>query len=165
MEATMNRPVIQTWHFDLHDPRDGQRCTPSVTLYPQVADGTLQMVAPLTSYQSRHQRMPKNPTVSNDVSVSQSPEITIRFDYPLMNPAELRFQSPGGFTMLDFLRCVHDGYTQIYAAEKNPGEIPGSYNRSKSEGPYGIWGHHIDDLCLEEIRQTGETTFELGMGS
>jgi hypothetical protein len=44
-------------------------------------------------------------------------------------------------------------YQEIYYREDTtsganpPGNNPGTYNRVTTNGPYGIWGHRIGDLC------------------
>jgi hypothetical protein len=34
----------------------------------------------------------------------------------------------------------------------DPGTYERLYNRRKSDGPYGIWGHYLEELFLEFIR-------------
>ena len=90
--------------------------------------------------------------VKPNEKVIEETDITILFDYPLNNPTKLKFHSKNGFTRKKFWKVVHDGYTKIYAQEekddKDPGMIPGMYNRAPSQGRYGIWGHSIGDLYL-----------------
>ena len=31
------------------------------------------------------------------------------------------------------------------------------YNRAESSGPYGIWGHYLNDLLMHDIRKIGGT--------
>jgi hypothetical protein len=79
------------------------------------------------------------------------------------------FENENGFKALDFLRCVHEGYTRIYQEEESavgdPGLIPGMSNRAPSSGPYGIWGHYMEDLVFEGAVETGPGEFELMIGS
>jgi hypothetical protein len=95
--------------------------------------------------------------------------IQIQFEYPLNNPVTFEFENKGGFKALDFLRCVHEVYSRIYQEEDsavgNPGYIPGMYNRAASDGPYGIWGHYMEDLWFEGAVETSPGEFELMIGS
>jgi hypothetical protein len=95
--------------------------------------------------------------------------ILIQFDYPLNNAIQLEFENTGGFTALDFLRCVHEGYLRIYQEEEaavgNPGHITGMFNRATSSGPHGIWGHDMEDLVLEGAMEIEPGKFELMIGS
>lgn len=95
--------------------------------------------------------------------------ITIEFDYPLDRPTSLAFSQHGGFRALDFLRCVFKGYSQIYKEEHeavgDPGHIPGMFNRAASNGPYGIWGHDMEDLWFEGATETAPGHFTLAIGS
>jgi hypothetical protein len=97
-------------------------------------------------------------------------EITIQFDYPLSKSAKIKFKQDGGFTLVNLMKCIRVGYHKIYdeetAAVGDPGCVEGMYNRSKSSGPYGIWGHDICDLVVEGIYYNEETkTVTLQIGS
>lgn len=100
-----------------------------------------------------------------DELITKKKEIVIKFDYPLSTPAEMKFKSTKGFTRKKIFECIHKGYKKIYASEKDPGHIPGMYNRKTSEGKYGIWGHDIGDLVVEEVQQTKPGYFTLSIGS
>lgn len=104
----------------------------------------------------------------NELIVKES-TITITFNYPLTNSIKLTFTNPGGFTRFDFFRCVYEGYLNIYKQEESvdcdPGMMPGMLNRAKSDGPYGIWGHVIEDLFLEGVEDKGNGNYELIIGS
>ncbi len=107
--------------------------------------------------------------VDPDTIVFSQDTITITFDYPLENPAKLTFTNTGGFSRYDFFRCVYEGYRNIYAqeeaADRDPGNIPGMLNRTRSHGPYGIWGHGMSDLFLEGIIDKGAGEYDLCIGS
>lgn len=109
--------------------------------------------------------------VDPDEIVTKDNTIRIMFDYPLSNPVALEFKSPTGkgFTRMEFFKSVFDGYTKIYKTEekddKDPGNVPGMFNRARSEGRYGIWGHVITDLYLEGIIDKGCGNFTLAIGS
>jgi hypothetical protein len=120
---------------------------PQVMDYPDILAGKALLVGAAASYH--------NP----------SKKISIRFGYPMTNQVWFEFESEAGFGLIDLLRCIHDGYVRIYAAEKDPGTLPNMYNRARSTGPYGIWGHVVDDLCVEQIREISPEKYKLGIGS
>jgi len=97
--------------------------------------------------------------------VTEKSAISILFNYPLSNPVTKKFQSQGGFTRREILRCIYEGYSEIYAAELDPGLTEGTQNRAQSKGPYGIWGHYINDLVVEWVRQPKPGYFVLFVGS
>ena len=97
--------------------------------------------------------------------VTEKNVIRILFNYPLSNPVTKTFQSQSGFTRRDILRCIYAGYSEIYATEPDPGYAKGTANRAQSKGPYGIWGHYINDLVIEWIEQSKPGYFVLGLGS
>ena len=104
-----------------------------------------------------------------DTVVTDLAEIYIEFDYPLNNPVIIKFTNDGGFTVRDFAKAVHKGYTKIYAEEEaavgDPGHVPGLLNRDRSSGPYGIWGHDLRDLFLEGFTMKSPGLYELIVGS
>jgi hypothetical protein len=103
--------------------------------------------------------------INGDLKVTDREEIEIQFDYPLSNAARFTFTNKGGFTILDMFRVIHQGYDEIYRSEDDPGYIPGMLNRNAGDGPYGIWGHYMSDLFIEEVVQVSPGRFTLGMGS
>lgn len=110
--------------------------------------------------------------MENRKTITWENKISIKFDYPLSKPVTLTFESADdmGWTEAEFLRAVRKGYRQIYREEdkavgKKTGNIPGMFNRARSEGPHGIWGHHIDDLVLEGYTETKPGVFEIYVGS
>ena len=82
---------------------------------------------------------------------------------------EFTFENNRPYTRKDFWGAVCEGYKRIYreedAAEGPTDNLPGLLDRDSSEGPYGIWGHHIGDLFLEGVREISPNKFELSMGS
>jgi hypothetical protein len=100
-----------------------------------------------------------------DELVSDKEAIVINFNYPLTDATKFTFTHEGGFTLKDFVHSVHEGYQKIYDSEKDPGCIRMTYNRSKSTGPYGIWGHELGNLYLESYKEIEPGVFSLGMGS
>ena len=60
---------------------------------------------------------------------------------------------------------MYEGYKKIYAAEEDPGTEDPVLNRGRSEGPYGIYGHYLEDLILESVVEIAPGKFTLGIGS
>ncbi len=97
-------------------------------------------------------------------------EILIKYTYPLSTSVVLGFKSNDiGFTRAELARKICEGYHQIYNEEEsavgNSGNISGMLNRASSEGPYGIYGHHISDLLLHSVRQINDNLFGLDVDS
>ena len=90
----------------------------------------------------------------NEVVIKDE-KITMTITYPLSIEVSLPLEKKGGFTRLDIFKNIYEVYKQIYEEEEKSGGDPGSYdnlyNRKKSEGKYGIWGHYLDDLIIESV--------------
>jgi hypothetical protein len=91
--------------------------------------------------------------IKPNVIVAPYMRIKINFDFPLNAPACLEFESDSleGFSRLDFYRAIVDGYKHIYEAEN-------------SENPYGVWGHPIGDLFVENVLQIKRAEYKLFVG-
>jgi len=105
----------------------------------------------------------------NDI-VIEDEQIHIEFRYPLATPVMFTHSKKGGFTRLDIFRLIYEGYKYIYEQEEkevgDPGTYERSYNRQKSTGKYGIWGHYISDLWIEFVYyKPAEKTIYLRIGS
>ena len=98
--------------------------------------------------------------------VIEDEKIKILFNYPLSTEVTLEFENIGGFTRMDVFRCIYEGYKKIYDEEEedagDPGSAPNLLNRGESEGRYGIWGHYISELYIEQIFYN-ETTKTISM--
>lgn len=104
----------------------------------------------------------KNP----DEIVIPLKEIKIKYTYPLSNPVVFTYQSEDGFTRLMLINNICETYKNIYKLEGDPGRAwEGSFNRGTSYGPYGIWGHDIEDLSLDAMYQLNNGMFQLGISS
>jgi len=83
-------------------------------------------------------------------TVISEEEVYIIFSYPLSSSIKFHFKNKGGFSKLDLLRCVYIGYKRIY-------EKPNFY---------GVYGHDIDNLLLEEVKYYSKNnTIILSVGS
>lgn len=93
--------------------------------------------------------------VNADEIVIKDEKISIIFTYPLSVRVVLQFENKRGFTRMDLLRCIYEGYKKIYDEEEKEVGDPGTYNmlynRRESKGPYGIWGHYLGDLYLDIV--------------
>ena len=92
--------------------------------------------------------------------------IKIIIDYPLTNSYEFILSSKNGFTRAALLREISKHYYQLYSEEEKSATIKTvpvnkrtkMYNRNETNGKYGIWGHDIADLVLDDIlvHKTGD---------
>lgn len=83
------------------------------------------------------------------------------FQYPLRPNVGFDWvyetESPSGLTVRDIARCIAATYRVMYAAEEAAVRTEAhaaragssSLNRGQTDGPFGIWGHDLDDLVLE----------------
>lgn len=57
----------------------------------------------------------------------------------------------------DFVKAFCEAYQEIYTIEDEsvkgtkPGHLPGMYNRNRTDGCFGIYGHDLEDLVLEDV--------------
>ncbi|MFX1385093.1 MAG: hypothetical protein ACFFBP_21935 [Promethearchaeota archaeon] len=90
-----------------------------------------------------------------DEIVIKDEQIRIRFTYPLSAKVEIEFQNKGGFSEKDLFRYIYKGYTKIYDEENQDigrfDNISKGLNRPETQGRYGIWGHELGDLFIEEV--------------
>ena len=80
---------------------------------------------------------------------------TIVITYPLSHPVVFETKVPLKDSY-DLMRFFCNSYNLTYTiedetTENEPGLIPGMYNRNKTSGVFGIWGHEIGDLVLEGL--------------
>ena len=95
--------------------------------------------------------------VNGDKAVIHDTAINIIIDYPLTNPYTFHLSSATGFTPAMLLKAISKHYYLLYAEEENTASIktlPMSKrkiaNRNQTNGKYGVWGHDISDLMLDE---------------
>jgi hypothetical protein len=107
---------------------------------------------------------------ANQIVIDRS-SIHILYNYPLIKfgPSDNEQQhkgwifeeiSPNGkcFTRFDLVKVISNRYHQIYQEERETSQVPEKfgegvpkYNRSFTEGKYGIYGHIIGDLQLNHV--------------
>jgi len=130
--------------------------TQEIMLWKRFEDGELG--TPMVEDYAREYE--RNTLVNPDELAIKEHKITIEFSYPLSVKVYLEFEKEGGFTNMDLLRCVYEGYKKIYDEEEaqagDPGIYDMLYNRRPSHGKYGIWGHYMNDLYLEVINYNPE---------
>lgn len=133
--------------IEVRSLKDGNTYLAPVSAYPDaVAGAELKIVAP-------------------DEKVVDLGEIRIIFDYPLTHSAEFSFIREGGFTRKALYEAIYDGYKRIYSAEPDPGTIPGMANRARSTGPFGIYGHYLEDLIIAGVYEVSPGVYELNINS
>jgi len=114
--------------------------------------------------------------VNKDRLVIHDTTIQVIIDYPLNNPYTFRLYSPTGFTTAQLLRAISKHYYILYEEEEKTATIKTlplkkrkMYNRNETNGKYGIWGHDIGDLVLDEVmvyrNDKGVVTITLQMES
>lgn len=90
----------------------------------------------------------------NEVVIKDE-EITMIITYPLSVEVKVDLKNEGGFTRMFIFKSIYDVYKQIYEEEEreigDPGTYNNLYNRRRSEGKYGIWGHYLEDLVIESV--------------
>ena len=84
--------------------------------------------------------------------------IRVAVDYPLADEHVFALNSgdSAGFRRGELALKITQLYQRIYAEEERSsaepaGTIPGLYNRTRTEGTYGIWGHGLGDLVLVDV--------------
>ena len=80
-------------------------------------------------------------------------EFTIYLDYPLSVTVSVIVPAD---SYKDLGKKICDIYKEIYREEVSSSKMTeslmdGTYNRNRTNGIYGIWGHCIDDLIIENV--------------
>jgi len=91
-------------------------------------------------------------------------------NYPLNKPLTRKYESEKGFTMIEIINNIIETYREIYRIENETctnkvvpiKERVGLMNRNTTNGEFGIWGHDIENLVIEELHYYPQT-HELGM--
>ena len=96
--------------------------------------------------------------IGKDEIVINESKVTIIVDYPLTNTYIFELTSLSGFTRTQLIYEISKQYYQLYDEEERTAKIKTLpleqrtiYNRNRTDGKYGIWGHDIGDLVLNEI--------------
>ena len=115
------------------------------------------------------------PVIDGAEVIYEKSTMRIEFSYPLKDKFIFSFSKPdgalGGFTKEEFVACVREGYRKIYDNEFDSCGFVGTVsnrcmNRAESNGPFGIWGHYIEDLVLESAEwDENRDVWVLGIGS
>jgi len=106
--------------------------------------------------------------LGKDEIITHAKKVTVIFSYPLSGEFKFEFKnSQGKMTRREFALFIQSTYRRIYH-EETSGQVEnivGMLNRQRTDGPYGIWGHHIGDLVIEGVRHTGDNVYTLIIGS
>ncbi len=115
--------------------------------------------------------------LDKDKVVIEDSVVTIIIDYPLNIAYRGELKSKNGFTKQQLIRLISAHYHKIYEEEELTASIKTvpikkrtkMYNRNQTNGKYGIWGHDLADLVLDEIlvyrNAEGHLTLSLNMES
>ncbi len=92
---------------------------------------------------------------ANEIMIEDE-KISVSFTYPLSEEVIVECEKEGGFSRIDLFKLIYENYKRFYEEEEtetgDPGSYDNLYNRKKSQGKYGIWGHYLEDLCIENLR-------------
>jgi hypothetical protein len=96
--------------------------------------------------------------IGKDEVVIREKELTVIVDYPLLSNYNFELISKKGFTRAQLINEISKRYYQLYDEEEKTATIKTVpmqqrkiFNRNQTNGKYGIWGHDIGDLVLDEI--------------
>ncbi len=114
--------------------------------------------------------------IGKDEVVIPEKKLSIIIDYPLETPCIFELVSKTGFTRSQLVSEISRKYYQLYDEEERTATIKTIpvkdrkiHNRNQTNGKYGIWGHDIGDLVLDEIavykKANGEVTLILVLES
>lgn len=106
--------------------------------------------------------------IGKDEIVIHETKLTVIIDYPLSTSYKFGLISKGGFTRAQLINEISKHYYQLYDEEERTATIKTVpmkdrkiYNRNQTNGKYGIWGHDIGDLVLDEIHVYKNATGEV----
>lgn len=95
-----------------------------------------------------------------DEVVIADKSVKVEINYPLRKPFKFPItcqRSGSGITRRQLIDNICKIYKKIYSEEEKTTKTTiGSHhifklNRNETDGKYGIWGHHIEDLAIEKI--------------
>jgi len=97
--------------------------------------------------------------IGGDRIMLRAPAATLLITYPLHHPASFPIgpdSPPNGYSLRGLVRAIAEHYADVYKVEaatatKPAGNAGALENRGTTDGKYGIWGHHLEDLFLEHI--------------
>lgn len=123
---------------------------PNERLYPKYYDDPKNG---LSEYAEKYKKL--NP----DEVVLKCGKYTLIIDYPLSTPCKIDIDTLFPLTRRQLVQLICKAYKQIYREEDETSEIEGGlnkdvggggpcFNRNRTSGKWGIWGHVIEDLQL-----------------
>jgi hypothetical protein len=95
--------------------------------------------------------------INKKATVIKENNITIIIDYPLSVSYKFELNSQSGFSRDQIVTEISNHYYQLYEEERTatiktiPQKQRKFFNGNETDGKYGIWGHDIGDLVLDEI--------------
>jgi hypothetical protein len=114
--------------------------------------------------------------IDKDEIIIRDTRIMIIIDYPVTSIYKFELTSEEGFSRGQLIKEISKHYYALYDEEERTANIKTlpmdqrtMYNRNRTNGKYGIWGHDIGDLVLTDISVyknfRGEITLVLGIDS
>jgi hypothetical protein len=115
--------------------------------------------------------------IDKDEIVIRETKVVLLIDYPLSEPYTTEILSSNGFSRKHLVNEISRNYYKVYAIEESTATVKTlpvaqrktTYNRNRTNGKYGIWGHDIGDLALTGMRlyksSTGIITLVLEVDS
>jgi hypothetical protein len=114
-------------------------------------------------------RWKKRPDGYKPQRMEKGTKLKFSVTYPLTTTKNIELDLEGGWTIGQFIEAVIKAYKDIYDEEHravgDPGHIPGMLNRATSAGPYGIWGHDLNDLVLSGAQKDANGYWQLDISS
>lgn len=107
--------------------------------------------------------------IGKDEIVIPETKLVVIIDYPLTTSYKFELISKEGFTRAQLIDEISRRYYQLYDEEERTATVKTIpikdrkkiYNRNQTNGKYGIWGHDIGDLVLDEIHVYKNATGEV----
>lgn len=103
-------------------------------------------------------------TKDSTVKIIDTPMLKYQILYPITNPINVKEKLEDGWSIGDICMSIANNYHKIYQEENETTQIPaghmidvGLMNRNETNGKYGIWGHDIEDLCIEILEIANQT--------
>lgn len=98
-------------------------------------------------------------TLNPNEIVIHKQKILVVFSYPLAREHIFLLEAPrgsSGFSRAEIALTISKVYQHIYNEEEKSSQtiatnIPGMYNRTTTQGRYGIWGHSLGELIIDSI--------------
>ena len=107
----------------------------------------------------------------NDLILKPNKKYKLHIDYPMRNEhVEEIITNEEGMRLIDLIDLIHKVYKKVYREEKRTSKLKEEtiyerygkgpmFNRAPTSGKYEIYGHVMDDLCIESIGVKGSNIY------